>query len=395
MRLNRLAPLGLAAVLLLTGCGGGSSVISVTSVEVSGSTASVSDPEFSVVEGQSSASEPPQETILPQQLKLDTQKIYLTEGQTYSIGSVVYPANALGKQLVWSSTDNSVASVGDSIVKFERTGSAAVTASTLLGNLTESCQIECITVCDSAEKLESVLKVALISQDSVFNTYIYDPTLLNRLSVDPVYGLFTANLKEKIYFVGDETMTEVYPVSFQLIPNFSSICLKAFSSGNLSGLSPLQSQACNAAKRFVETNLSSGQTDYQKIKLIHDYIVKNGNLDTSNSEAAYSETVAYGVLGGDIAVSDGYADAFRLISGIAGIEARTVAGTSDSRRRVWNLVKLNEGWYHIDITADDRADMIDGTLNYDYFLISDLRIAATHSWNKAAYLSAPNDYIEK
>ncbi|HNX13641.1 MAG TPA: transglutaminase domain-containing protein [Oscillospiraceae bacterium] len=390
--MNKLVPLGLAAVLLLSGCGG-SSVISVTSVEVSGSSASVSDPDFSVVSGQSSASEPG--AVLPGQLKLDAQKIYLTVGQNCFIGSVVYPADALGKQLVWSSTDNAVASVSEGTVRFEGAGSAVVTASTLLGGLTESCQIECVTVCDSAEKLDSVLKVALMSQDSVFNTYIYDPALLNRLSVDPSYGLFTADLKDKILFVGDESMSEVYPVTFQLTPNFSSVCLKALSSGGLSELSPLQTQALNAAKKFADANLSGEQTDYQKTKIIHDYIVKNGNLDTSGGEAAYSETVAYGVLVGDISVSDGYADAFRLIAGIAGIEARAVAGTAAGKRRVWNLVKLDGVWYHLDVTADDRADMIDGTLNYDYFLISDLRIAATHSWNKAACFSAPNDYIEK
>ena len=50
MRLNKLTPLCLAVMLLLSGCGETSSVISITSVEVSGSTASVSEPDFSVIE---------------------------------------------------------------------------------------------------------------------------------------------------------------------------------------------------------------------------------------------------------------------------------------------------------------------------------------------------------
>jgi len=397
MRSNRLALLGLAVVLLISGCGSASSVITVTSVEVSNKSSSGSNPELSVIEASgnpASSAQSQADPVLPKQLKLDIQKIYLTVGQVCTIGSVVYPADALGKQLVWSSTDSGVASISEGVVRFERAGSAVITASSLLGDLTASCQVECITVCNTTEKLQFIIKNALLSHDSVFNTYISDPVLLADLSVDPTYGLFTADIKEKIYFVGDETMSEVYPVTFVLNPNFSQSCLKAIAAGNLAGLNELQSQTSSAAKKIVESHLSAGLSDYQKVKVIHDYIVKNGNLDTLQEDAVYSETVAYGVLVGNLAVSDGYTDAFQLLTGIAGIDSRVIVGTAGSRRRVWNLVKLSECWYHIDTVADDRADMTDGILNYDYFLISDARIAATHSWNRADSLSAPDDYIE-
>lgn len=398
MRLKQLAPLGLAVALLLTGCGCDTSVISVTSVEISGSSASVSNPDYSVVSGStsSSLSQPQTDSVLPKQLKLDVQKIYLTEGQTFSIGSVVYPVDALGKQLVWSSTDSAVASINNGVVKFENAGTATIAASTLLGELTQSCQVECVAVCDDIETLRSVLINALLSGENVYNVYLFNPNLLDNLTVDPVWGLFSADVKEKIYFVGDESMSEVYPVSFLLTPNFSSSCLKAVAMGNLSGLNELQAQTYAAAKKFVETHLSVDLSDYQKIKIIHDYIVKNGNLDTSTEqEAVYSQKVAYGILVGDIAISDGYADAFQLLSGLVGIETRVISGMVGSSRRVWNLVKLNDGWYHIDIVAADRADLTDGSLNYDYFLISDQRISATHNWNKTLTLNAPSDYIDQ
>ncbi len=395
MRLNKLTLFGLVIVLLLSGCEGASSIISVTSVEVSGKTSSGSNPNISVVEASSSSTPSQADPILPVQLKLDIQKIYLTEGQVYTINSIVYPANALGKQLVWSSSNGAVASINEGVVRFEQVGTAVVTASTLLGNLTASCQIECITVCDTIGKLQFVVKNALYAQESTFNTYISDPALLADLSVDSVYGLYTADIKDKIYFVGGETMSEVYPVTFTLTPNFSLSCLRIIAAGNLSGSNQLQNQSCNAAKKFAEANFTADLSDYQKVKIIHDYIVKNGNLDTLNDKPVYSETVAYGVLVGGLAVSDGYSDAFRLLTGIAGIESRVILGTAGAQRRVWNMVKLNDEWFHIDIVADDRADLTDGTLNYDYFLISDARIEATHSWNKADCLNAPGDYIEK
>ncbi len=396
MRLKNLAPLSLAVALFLAGCGGTSSV-SVTSVVIPGSSASVTDPDYSIVEvsenTSSPQSQPQPESVLPKQLKLDAQKIILSEGQTYLIGSVVYPTDALGKQLVWSSTDSNVASINDGMVRFVSPGIAVIAASTLLGDLTVSCQIECITVCDDIEKLNAVVKNALLSGESVFKVYLSDPALLQNLSIDPVYGLFSADVKEKIYFVGDENMSEVYPVSFLLVPNFSSTCVKALASGDFSKLNPLQSQTCSAAKKFAETHLSSDLSDYQKVKIIHDYIVKNGNLDTSiGQEPAYSQTVAYGILVGNIAVCDGYADAFRLLAGMVGIDARVISGSIGSQRRVWNLVQLDGGWYHIDIVADDRADMTDGTLNYDYFLISDERIGVTHTWDRTVTLNAPSDY---
>lgn len=106
------------------------------------------------------------------------------------------------------------------------------------------------------------------------------------------------------------------------------------------------------------------KTDYQKVKAIHNYIIKRVSYDKSLSKHS-----AYNALINKSAVCEGYSlAAYRLFTE-AGLENRIITGTAGGGAHSWNIVKVNGKWFNIDLTWDDpiRSDGKQ-TLTYDYFL---------------------------
>jgi len=121
-------------------------------------------------------------------------------------------------------------------------------------------------------------------------------------------------------------------------------------------------------EREIEAALASldigNATDYEKIKLIHDYIVELAVYDQSLTR--YS---AYNVFVDKSAVCLGYAAAAYRMFTDAGIESRIIAGIADSQQHVWNIVKLDGVWYNIDLTWDDPIGSNgESLISYDFFL---------------------------
>lgn len=79
-----------------------------------------------------------------------------------------------------------------------------------------------------------------------------------------------------------------------------------------------------------------------------------------------------------------------------GYECVCVVGGASGIDHMWNMVKLEGQWYHVDVTWDDPV-MSDGShaLKYNYFLISDARIKLDHSINTPFKIpSAPQNYAQ-
>ncbi|MGB4661137.1 MAG: transglutaminase domain-containing protein [Mobilitalea sp.] len=129
-----------------------------------------------------------------------------------------------------------------------------------------------------------------------------------------------------------------------------------------------QEKAVNAKIKSVITSLNlEDASDYKKVKAIHKYIIKRADYDQT-----LTKSTAYDLLIDKTAVCQGYAlAAYRLFSA-AGIECRIISGKGNGVPHAWNIVKVNDLWYNIDVTWDDPT-MSDGTstLSYDYFLKSE------------------------
>lgn len=154
---------------------------------------------------------------------------------------------------------------------------------------------------------------------------------------------------------------------------------------------------------YKELGLSS-KTDEEKIKLIHDYIVKNVEYDNDsliNKDPIgdYSSHSAYFALIEGQAVCSGYAQLFYRMALDNGIDCRITEGISvqrngDSGRHAWNLVELGDKYYYIDTTWNDGGI-------YKYYLYGSETHAADHipdsdiisTYKAAGYPISSSDYI--
>ena len=142
--------------------------------------------------------------------------------------------------------------------------------------------------------------------------------------------------------------------------------------------------------------------DYDKIKAVHDYIINNTKYDLDNSEELKSYT-AYGPLFNNAATCNGYTDLMAIFLTKMGYDNYKIATTDDlenpTEGHVWNAVKIDNEWYHLDLTWDDPVST-DGKdyLYHKYFLIdseelktADANITSTdHVFDETIYSELKN-----
>lgn len=125
---------------------------------------------------------------------------------------------------------------------------------------------------------------------------------------------------------------------------------------------------------YIVENIKD-KSDYEKIKLTHNYL-----RDTINYESTISKNNIYDIYGALVlreCVCEGYAKAFQYIMNEVGIDNVIVIGTGTNsmgktENHAWNYVKLDKKWYAVDVTWDDPMLIGDGIIpeksKYKYFL---------------------------
>lgn len=119
-------------------------------------------------------------------------------------------------------------------------------------------------------------------------------------------------------------------------------------------------------KNILGTDIADVRTF---IKKYHDYIIDNAKYDSDRSDnniIKYKSDIAYGTLLQGYSLCGGYADSMAIFLDEVGIMNYKVS----SDHHVWNAVKIDNAWYHLDLTWDDPVTQ-DGTnlIESDFFLI--------------------------
>jgi transglutaminase/protease-like cytokinesis protein 3 len=101
---------------------------------------------------------------------------------------------------------------------------------------------------------------------------------------------------------------------------------------------------------------------FDKVKILHDELLNHISYEYYHEmEAAFLDGKAD---------CSGYADAFCIVCQLAGIDCIVVYGTANNGQtnsdHAWNMVKLGDTWYNVDVCWDDVNHD-----NYTYFLKSD------------------------
>lgn len=130
---------------------------------------------------------------------------------------------------------------------------------------------------------------------------------------------------------------------------------------------------------FMARNL----TDFQALELFHDFLVNHTVYELPQNEGDQSVYGIDGVFINARCVCAGLSHAFKMMCDKRGIDCIYISGYSlDSKREQgrhgWNMVRLNDKWYHIDVTHD-QCRSNESCISRCYFLLSTPEILLNHS----------------
>lgn len=140
---------------------------------------------------------------------------------------------------------------------------------------------------------------------------------------------------------------------------------------------------------LTEMQITEDDNELEKIRKVHDWIVKNVTYSLNNFFKALGEEgtldLGYVALKSRFAICSAYSEAFRIFMDLLGIECILV--DSSEMNHQWNMVKLDDGfWYHVDVTWDDPGESDvwqKGHLNYYHLVCTDEQIGKDHKgWQK-------------
>lgn len=134
-------------------------------------------------------------------------------------------------------------------------------------------------------------------------------------------------------------------------------------------------------KSITSSTITSGMTDFQKVKALHDYIMTNTTYETG-----INNHTAYNCLINKKAVCQGYTTAFYELCKYNNIQCVIVV--SESMNHAWNKVQISGSWYNVDCTWDSSR-YHSGTTTSPYFLKSDGAFSDHTNYRGALYDSVP------
>ena len=146
-------------------------------------------------------------------------------------------------------------------------------------------------------------------------------------------------------------------------------------------------------KKIEKEILNDTMTDKQKIRAIHDYIINHTKyVDKQNDDDVLKNNTAYSLLFNNESYCEGYSDTMLLFLEDLGIKSYRIT----SNRHMWNLVFLDNVWYHLDVTWDDPVTPDDSDrLDILFFLITDDRLkqlkVKEHDYDENIYLELKKD----
>lgn len=135
---------------------------------------------------------------------------------------------------------------------------------------------------------------------------------------------------------------------------------------------------------IVQLDLSNG-TELEKERRIHDYMCSHvaydqDALNTTKVNRIVAAHSIIGVFARQRAVCEGIAKAVKLLLNTVNVGCIVVSGKASLYRQgehAWNIVKVENHAYHLDVTWD-LANSKNGHVNYDYFNLPDSAISKDH-----------------
>jgi hypothetical protein len=115
------------------------------------------------------------------------------------------------------------------------------------------------------------------------------------------------------------------------------------------------------AEEILNSIIAPNMSDYQKICKIYNWIQDNTDYDYKSVKKSryrsYRADNMVGVFYDRKALCGGYADAFYYLTNLSGIDCKFVS----NKTHCWNVVKLQDKWYFVDVTDEYKRCFLRGT----------------------------------
>ena len=150
----------------------------------------------------------------------------------------------------------------------------------------------------------------------------------------------------------------------------------------------------NKVQKIINKKIKKNMSNKKKIETIHDYIINNGKYATDKIRKKHPNkeyNKANDILLDGVGLCSAYSDAMALFLYEFGIDNYKIA----SDNHIWNLVKINNKWLHLDLTWDDPVTQTGVQKLEDIFMLIDdkelkeLKVTQ-HKYDKNIYKEALN-----
>lgn len=137
----------------------------------------------------------------------------------------------------------------------------------------------------------------------------------------------------------------------------------------------------------VVNGASAYSTDAEREKYVHDYFLNNCTYDLN----APLNQSSYSALVNGVSVCAGYARAMQNAMLELGIPCYYCTGTAQGGDHAWNIIYLDQEYYHVDLSWNDNLSETYDTNAYIYYNLTDNEISSDHvRTDLAVYLPACN-----
>lgn len=239
------------------------------------------------------------------------------------------------------------------------------------------------------EQLDSIIPVATIRylksnlQDTL-SDYAPSTTIITKnieLTSDDALGYV-----EQIYYENPTDIVMLPITTVDFYPDHGPDRIVEFTFGyrfEASTLRVMEKNLKNSVQNIAES-VSGGNNDGNILLSLCQHLIETVEYDSATaSSGEYSNqntsATAYGALVTGQAVGEGYAMAYKALCDELGLECYIVLGKLNEKPHAWNIVGLDDYYYHIDVSMCDENGISTA------FLINDTGMMKTYTWDKMKY----------
>ncbi len=248
-------------------------------------------------------------------------------------------------------------------------------------------QLESIINVSSAQELDMMLAYTLGEYTPSMTALAYGIELTESDALESVRQLYYEN-------PGNIVMLPVTTVDFY--PKLGSDRIIEYTFGYLYEASTLEAmeEALKDSVREIAEYVNVSESDnMQMLLMLARRLMESTEYDAETAAGDYSNqntfATAYSALINGKAVSEGYAMAYKALCDELEIDCTVVIGEYAGALHAWNIVKLEDDYYHVDVSNCDLIGL-DAA-----FLKNDAEMKTDYMWDTDAYpiCDGPLSYI--